>query len=63
MNQIRGKKIKIIRYNDPMRRVKEGLIGTVDNVDVWGRLYVVLENGRSIIVNERCGDQYEIIGD
>jgi hypothetical protein len=58
MNNIIGKRIKLIQMNDPYP-VEPNTMGTISRVDDLGQIHVIWDNGRrlSVIPEE---DEFEI---
>jgi len=58
---LKGKKIKLIRCNDPYSKMPYGLTGTVRMVDAMGTVHVNWDNGSSLGLCPDDGDDFEII--
>jgi len=60
-NYLVGKKIKLIRCNDPYVKLPSGIIGTVRLVDALGTIHVDWENGSSLGLCEADGDSFTLV--
>lgn len=60
-NYLKGKRVQLIRCNDPYVNLPSGLTGTVRMVDSVGTVHVNWDNGSSLGLCETDGDRFIII--
>jgi len=65
MNQdhkhLEGKRVKLVRCNDPYTKLKPGLLGTVSMVDSIGTVHVSWDDGSTLGLCESDGDRFTVV--
>ena len=58
---IEGKRVKLVRCNDPYTRLRPGALGTVLMVDAMGTVHVNWDNGACLGLCVDDGDAYDLV--
>jgi len=60
-NELKGKRIELVRCNDPYTKLKPGPQGTVVFVDDLGTVHVNWDNGATLGLCAADGDDWKVI--
>lgn len=63
MKTIVGKRVRLIRCNDPYTKLLPGSLGTIRFIDVTGTVHVKWDSGSSLGLCADAGDAYEFVKD
>jgi hypothetical protein len=58
-----GRRVRLVRCNDPYTALAPGSEGTVTFVDSLGTVHVNWDDGARLGLVEEDGDRFELIGD
>ena len=58
---LRGKRVRLIRCNDPYTRLEPGAEGTVSFVDDMGTVFVNWDSGSSLGLCRDDGDRWQVL--
>jgi hypothetical protein len=60
-SDLKGKRVRLIRCNDPYTKLQPGLEGKVEFVDDLGTLFVKWDNGSTLGLCRDDGDQWQVL--
>lgn len=60
-SDLKGKRVRLIRCNDPYTKLQPGLEGKVEFVDDLGTLFVKWDNGSTLGLCRDAGDQWQVL--
>jgi hypothetical protein len=60
-SDLKGKRVRLIRCNDPYTKLQPGLEGKVEFVDDLGTLFVKWDNGSTLGLCRDDGDRWQVI--
>lgn len=60
-NSLEGKRVRLIRCNDPYTKLQPGLEGKVEFVDDIGTVFVKWDNGSSLGLCRDDGDAWQVL--
>lgn len=61
MNDLVGKRVRLIRCNDPYTKLLPGMEGTVCRIDDIGTVHVKWDNGSRLGMCEDDGDMFAVV--
>lgn len=61
MDELKGKRVRLIRCTDPYTELRPGDEGTVRRVDDIGTVHIKWDNGSGLGLCEDGGDEFEVI--
>jgi hypothetical protein len=62
MNAV-GKRVRLVRCDDPWTKLEPGEEGTISFIDDMGTVFVNWDSGSSIGLVYEAGDRYEVISE
>lgn len=62
-NELVGRRVRLVRCDDPYTTLRSGDEGTVTLVDDYGTVHVKWDNGSTLGLVEEAGDRFSVIRD